>query len=540
MAKYIFVTGGVVSSLGKGITAASLGRLLKNRGYKVTIQKFDPYINIDPGTMSPYQHGEVFVTDDGTETDLDLGHYERFIDINLGKNSNVTTGKIYWSVLQKERHGDYLGSTVQVIPHITNEIKKNVHRVGDDDNADIVITEIGGTVGDIESLPFLEAIRQIKKEVGRNDVLYIHVTLVPYIGAAGELKTKPTQHSVKELRSIGIQPDIIVCRSEKPLSEDMKDKLALFCDIDKDAVIQNRTLDSIYEVPLLLAEEGLDRIVLDKLALEDRPCDMEDWKKMVYDIYHTEKELEIALVGKYVALHDAYLSVAEALSHAGIAYKSKVNIHWIDSETLEGDDVDFDVDFDVVFKDIDGIVVPGGFGGRGVEGKVRTIHYAREHKIPFLGLCLGMQCSVMEYARYVCGMQGATSSEFNETAEYPVIDLMADQVDVSEKGGTMRLGLYPCKLREGTKAKEVYGEDLIYERHRHRWEFNNKYRKELTDAGLVISGTSPDDRLVEIVEAPDHPWFVGCQFHPEFKSRPTKAHPLFKGLIKTALELKEK
>ena len=532
MAKYIFVTGGVVSSLGKGITAASLGRLLKNRGYKVTIQKFDPYINIDPGTMSPYQHGEVFVTDDGTETDLDLGHYERFIDINLGKNSNVTTGKIYWSVLQKERHGDYLGSTVQVIPHITNEIKKNVHRVGDDDNADIVITEIGGTVGDIESLPFLEAIRQIKKEVGRNDVLYIHVTLVPYIGAAGELKTKPTQHSVKELRSIGIQPDIIVCRSEKPLSEDMKDKLALFCDIDKDAVIQNRTLDSIYEVPLLLAEEGLDRIVLDKLALEDRPCDMEDWKKMVYDIYHTEKELEIALVGKYVALHDAYLSVAEALSHAGIAYKSKVNIHWIDSETLEGDDVDFDA----VFKDIDGIVVPGGFGGRGVEGKVRTIHYAREHKIPFLGLCLGMQCSVMEYARYVCGMQGATSSEFNETAEYPVIDLMADQVDVSEKGGTMRLGLYPCKLREGTKAKEVYGEDLIYERHRHRWEFNNKYRKELTDAGLVISGTSPDDRLVEIVEAPDHPWFVGCQFHPEFKSRPTKAHPLFKGLIKTALE----
>ncbi len=535
MAKYIFVTGGVVSSLGKGITAASLGRLLKNRGYKVTIQKFDPYINIDPGTMSPYQHGEVFVTDDGTETDLDLGHYERFIDINLGKNSNVTTGKIYWSVLQKERHGDYLGSTVQVIPHITNEIKKNVHRVGDDDNADIVITEIGGTVGDIESLPFLEAIRQIKKEVGRNDVLYIHVTLVPYIGAAGELKTKPTQHSVKELRSIGIQPDIIVCRSEKPLSEDMKDKLALFCDIDKDAVIQNRTLDSIYEVPLLLAEEGLDRIVLDKLALEDKPCDMEDWKKMVYDIYHTEKELEIALVGKYVALHDAYLSVAEALSHAGIAYKSKVNIHWIDSETLEGDDVDFDA----VFKDIDGIVVPGGFGGRGVEGKVRTIHYAREHKIPFLGLCLGMQCSVMEYARYVCGMQGATSSEFNETAEYPVIDLMADQVDVSEKGGTMRLGLYPCKLREGTKAKEVYGEDLIYERHRHRWEFNNKYRKELTDAGLVISGTSPDDRLVEIVEAPDHPWFVGCQFHPEFKSRPTKAHPLFKGLIKTALELKE-
>ena len=473
MAKYIFVTGGVVSSLGKGITAAALGRLLKNRGYKVTIQKFDPYINIDPGTMSPYQHGEVFVTDDGTETDLDLGHYERFIDINLGKHSNVTTGKIYWSVLQKERHGDYLGSTVQVIPHITNEIKKGVHRVGDDDNADIVITEIGGTVGDIESLPFLEAIRQIKKEVGRNDVLYIHVTLVPYIGAAGELKTKPTQHSVKELRGIGIQPDIIVCRSEKPLSEEMKDKLALFCDIDKEAVIQNRTLDSIYEVPLLLAEEGLDTIVLKKLDLPDRPCDMEDWKKMVYDIYHTERDVEIALVGKYVALHDAYLSVAEALSHAGTAYKVNVNIRWIDSETLE----EPNVSPAEVFRGVAGIIVPGGFGNRGIEGKVKAIQYARENKIPFLGLCLGMQCSVMDFARHVCGMKDATSSEFDETAAYPVIDLMADQVKVSEKGGTMRLGLYPCKLVPGTKAHDVYGEDLIYERHRHRWEFNNKYRK---------------------------------------------------------------
>ena len=535
MAKYIFVTGGVVSSLGKGITAASLGRLLKNRGYKVTIQKFDPYINIDPGTMSPYQHGEVFVTDDGTETDLDLGHYERFIDINLGKNSNVTTGKIYWSVLQKERRGDYLGSTVQVIPHITNEIKKNVHRVGDDDNADIVITEIGGTVGDIESLPFLEAIRQIKKEVGRNDVLYIHVTLVPYIGAAGELKTKPTQHSVKELRSIGIQPDVIVCRSEKPLSEEMKEKLALFCDIDKEAVIQNRTLDSIYEVPLLLAEEGLDKIVLHKLALPDTPCNMADWEEMVYHIYNAEKEVEVALVGKYVTLHDAYLSVAEALSHAGIAYKAKVNIHWIDSEALESEDADLAA----VFNGIGGIVVPGGFGGRGVEGKVRTIQYARENKVPFLGLCLGMQSSVMEFARNVCGMGGANSTEFDEAAPYPVIDLMPDQEDITEKGGTMRLGLYPCKLAEGTKAREVYGEDLIYERHRHRWEFNNKYRKELTAAGLVISGTSPDDRLVEIVEVADHPWFVGCQFHPEFKSRPTNAHPLFKGLIKAALEFKE-
>ncbi|WP_423902125.1 CTP synthase, partial [Colibacter massiliensis] len=399
-------------------------------------------------------------------------------------------------------------------------------------NADIVITEIGGTVGDIESLPFLEAIRQIKKEVGRNDVLYIHVTLVPYIGAAGELKTKPTQHSVKELRGIGIQPDIIVCRSEKPLSEEMKDKLALFCDIDKEAVIQNRTLDSIYEVPLLLAEEGLDTIVLKKLDLPDRPCDMEDWKKMVYDIYHTERDVEIALVGKYVALHDAYLSVAEALSHAGTAYKVNVNIRWIDSETLE----EPNVSPAEVFRGVAGIIVPGGFGNRGIEGKVKAIQYARENKIPFLGLCLGMQCSVMDFARHVCGMKDATSSEFDETAAYPVIDLMADQVKVSEKGGTMRLGLYPCKLVPGTKAHDVYGEDLIYERHRHRWEFNNKYRKELTHAGLVISGTSPDDRLVEIVEIADHPWFVGCQFHPEFKSRPTKAHPLFKGFIKAALE----
>ena len=410
-----------------------------------------------------------------------------------------------------------------------------MHRVGDDDNADIVITEIGGTVGDIESLPFLEAIRQIKKEVGRNDVLYIHVTLVPYIGAAGELKTKPTQHSVKELRSIGIQPDVIVCRSEKPLSEEMKEKLALFCDIDKEAVIQNRTLDSIYEVPLLLAEEGLDKIVLHKLALPDTPCNMADWEEMVYHIYNAEKEVEVALVGKYVTLHDAYLSVAEALSHAGIAYKAKVNIHWIDSEALESEDADLAA----VFNGIGGIVVPGGFGGRGVEGKVRTIQYARENKVPFLGLCLGMQSSVMEFARNVCGMGGANSTEFDEAAPYPVIDLMADQVDISEKGGTMRLGLYPCKLAEGTKAREVYGEDLIYERHRHRWEFNNKYRKELTAAGLVISGTSPDDRLVEIVEVADHPWFVGCQFHPEFKSRPTNAHPLFKGLIKAALEFKE-
>ena len=536
MTKYIFVTGGVVSSLGKGITAAALGRLLKNRGFKVTIQKFDPYINVDPGTMSPYQHGEVFVTDDGTETDLDLGHYERFIDINLGKNSNVTTGKIYWSVLQKERHGDYLGHTVQVIPHITNEIKNRVVRVGDDDNADVVITEIGGTVGDIESLPFLEAIRQIKKDVGRNDVLYIHVTLVPFIGAAGELKTKPTQHSVKELRSIGIQPDIIVCRTEHSLSEELKEKLALFCDIEPEAVIENKTLKSIYEVPLLLAKEGMDRIVLEKLALPDKPCNMTDWEQMVQDIYHTEQDIEVALVGKYVSLHDAYLSVAEALNHAGIAYKAKVNIRWIDSEMLE----DGQCSVEEIFRGVDAIVVPGGFGNRGIEGKIKEVRYAREHKVPYLGLCLGMQCAVMEFARHVAGIKGATSSEFDETAQHPVIDLMADQVDVSNKGGTMRLGLYPCKVAANTKAYSVYQDKLIYERHRHRWEFNNKYRAQLVEAGLILSGTSPNDRLVEIVELPDHPWFVGCQFHPEFKSRPTKAHPLFKGLIQAAIEEKKK
>ena len=498
--KYIFVTGGVVSSLGKGITAASLGRLLKNRGFNVTIQKFDPYINIDPGTMSPYQHGEVFVTDDGAETDLDLGHYERFIDINLSKRSNITAGKVYWSVINKERKGDYLGSTVQVIPHITNEIKQNVYRVGKEDNADVVITEIGGTVGDIESLPFMEAIRQVKKEVGRNDVLYIHVTLVPYINAAGELKTKPTQHSVKELRSIGIQPDILVCRSEKHISDDMKEKLALFCDVEPEAVIENQTCSSIYEVPLMMQDQGLDDIV-----------------------------------GKYVALHDAYLSVVEALDHAGIATGTKVNIRWIDSEELD----DTSVDPKEVFEGVEGIIVPGGFGSRGVEGKIRTIQYARENNIPYLGLCLGMQSAVMEFARNVCGMEGATSSEFDENAKYKVIDLMSDQVDVDKKGGTMRLGIYPCKVEAGTKTHEAYGEDLIYERHRHRYEFNNEYRQQLTDAGLVISGTSPDGRLVESIEVKNHPFFIGTQAHPELKSRPNNAHPLFRGFVDAILELKK-
>ena len=532
MSKYIFVTGGVVSSLGKGITAASLGRLLKNRGYKVTIQKFDPYINIDPGTMSPYQHGEVFVTDDGAETDLDLGHYERFIDMNLSKASNVTTGKIYQSVINKERKGEYLGSTIQVIPHITNEIKDRVLRVGREDNADIVITEIGGTVGDIESQPFLEAIRQVKKDVpNRNDVLYIHVTLIPYISAAGELKTKPTQHSVKELRSIGIQPDIIVCRTEKEISDDMKRKIALFCDVDSEAVISNMTCRSIYEVPLLLQQEGLDRIALQKLGLEDRPCDMEEWTSMVDRILSAEKQVDIALVGKYVELHDAYLSVAEALSHAGFAFGTKVNIHWINSEELE-DHLDT---LDEVFGGVGGIIVPGGFGSRGIEGKIASIRWAREHKVPFLGLCLGMQCAVIEFARHVCGMTDANSSEIAPDCAYPVIDLMADQEDITDKGGTMRLGLYPCKLAAGTKARALYGEEIVYERHRHRYEVNNEYREAMAKHGLVFSGTSPDERLVEMIELSDHPFFMATQAHPEFKSRPTRPHPLFRGFVEAAI-----
>ncbi len=534
MSKYIFVTGGVVSSLGKGITAASLGRLLKNRGYKVTIQKFDPYINIDPGTMSPYQHGEVFVTDDGAETDLDLGHYERFIDMNLSKASNVTTGKIYQSVINKERKGEYLGSTIQVIPHITNEIKDRVLRVGREDNADIVITEIGGTVGDIESQPFLEAIRQVRKDVpNRNDVLYIHVTLIPYISAAGELKTKPTQHSVKELRSIGIQPDIIVCRTEKEISDDMKRKIALFCDVDPEAVISNMTCSTIYEVPLLLQEEGLDSIVLRKLGLEDRPCDMTEWKAMVDRILAAEKQVDIALVGKYVELHDAYLSVAEALSHAGFAFGTKIRIHWVNSEELE-DHLDT---LDDVFKGVGGIVVPGGFGSRGIEGKIASIRWAREHKVPFLGLCLGMQCAVIEFARHVCGMTDANSSEIAPDCQYPVIDLMADQEDVTEKGGTMRLGLYPCKLAAGTKARALYDDkEIVYERHRHRYEVNNEFRQAMVDKGLVIAGTSPDNRLVEMIELKDHPYFEATQAHPEFKSRPTRPHPLFKGFVEAAIK----
>ena len=537
MTKYIFVTGGVVSSLGKGITAASLGRLLKNRGYKVTIQKFDPYINIDPGTMSPYQHGEVFVTDDGAETDLDLGHYERFIDVNLSKGSNVTTGKIYQSVINKERKGEYLGSTIQVIPHITNEIKERVLRVGRNDNADIVITEIGGTVGDIESLPFLEAIRQVKKDVpNRNDVLYIHVTLIPYIHAAGELKTKPTQHSVKELRSIGIQPDIIVCRTEKIVSDDMKKKIALFCDVDSNAVINNATCSTIYEVPLLLQEEGLDRIVMQKLGLEDRFCDMKEWTVMVDRIRETnasDREIKVALVGKYVALHDAYLSVVESLYHAGYEAGVQVKIKWIDSEDLESPGCNLNE----VFGDVQGVVIPGGFGSRGVEGKIAAIRYVRENNIPFLGLCLGMQCAVIEFARHVCGMKEAHSKEFNDATPYPVIDLMEDQEDVTEKGGTMRLGQYPCKLKEGTMARRLYGnQEIVYERHRHRYEVNNELRPQMESQGLIISGTSPDNRLVQMIELQNHPYFAATQAHPEFKSRPTRPHPLFQGFVQAIVK----
>lgn len=534
MTKYIFVTGGVVSSLGKGITAASLGRLLKSRGYKVTIQKFDPYINIDPGTMSPYQHGEVFVTDDGAETDLDLGHYERFIDINLSKNSNTTTGKIYQSVINKERRGDYLGGTVQVIPHITNEIKERVFRVGKQDNADFVITEIGGTVGDIESLPFLEAIRQVKYEVGPHDVIYIHVTLVPYISAAGELKTKPTQHSVKELRSIGISPDIIVCRSEKPISDEMKRKMAMFCDVDVDAVVQNLTASSIYEVPMLMEKEGLDTIALRKLNMEDKPKDMQGWYDMVANVLQKyDHKVKIAVVGKYVALQDAYISITESLRHAAVANKTELEIKWVNSEEIEAPETDMDA----LMADVDGILVPGGFGNRGIEGKIKAINYARVNKIPFFGICLGMQTAVIEFARNVCGFTGANSSEFDPEGPYPVIDLMPEQVDIEDMGGTMRLGLYPCKITPDSLTAKAYGEELIYERHRHRYEFNNAYREELTKNGLKLGGTLPNGRLVEIVELHTevHPWFLAVQFHPEFKSRPTRPHPLFRDFIAAAL-----
>lgn len=529
MTKYIFVTGGVVSSLGKGITAASLGRLLKNRGLKVTIQKFDPYLNVDPGTMSPYQHGEVFVTDDGAETDLDLGHYERFIDINLSKNNNVTTGKIYSSVISKERRGEYLGGTVQVIPHITNEIKERVFRAGRETNSDVVITEIGGTVGDIESLPFLEAIRQIKSDIGRENVMYIHVTLIPYIKAAGEVKTKPTQHSVKELRSIGIQPNVIVCRTEYELSADMKAKIALFCDIDANAVVECRDASTLYEVPLNLRDEGLDEIVVNHLKLTTPAPDMREWESMLERIKKLEHTVEIAIVGKYVALHDAYLSVVESLSHAGFASNAEVNIRWVNAEEVTEENVD------EMLRGVGGILVPGGFGDRGIEGKITAIRYAREKLIPFFGICLGMQVSVIEYGRSVLGLQGANSSEIDPATPYPLIDLLPEQKDIEDMGGTMRLGLYPCKILPDSLAMSCYDDELVYERHRHRYEFNNAYRDEIEKAGLVISGSSPDGRLVEIVELPGHPWFLSVQFHPEFTSRPNRPQPLFREFVKASL-----
>ncbi len=529
--KYIFITGGVVSSLGKGITAASLGRLLKSRGVRVSLQKFDPYINVDPGTMSPYQHGEVYVTEDGAETDLDVGHYERFVDQNSSKYANVTTGRIYQTVLDKERRGDYLGQTVQVIPHITNEIKERVMMVEkiSPDKPDVVITEIGGTVGDIESLPFLEAIRQLKVELGRDRVMYIHVTLVPYIKAAGELKTKPSQHSVKELRSIGIQPDILVCRTEKDLSEDIKAKLALFCDVDRKAVIQLKDAASIYEVPLMLAQEGLDCEVIKRLGLSCHDADLAEWEEMVQRVRGLDKKVTVALVGKYVELPDAYLSVVESLKHAGFQYNTEVEIKWIDAEEIEKDGPAN------LLQDIDAILVPGGFGERGIEGKIATTGYARKNKIPFLGICLGMQCAVIEFARNVCGLSGANSSEFDPSAPHPVVHLMSEQENIANKGGTMRLGVYPCRLVPGTASQLAYDQEEISERHRHRYEINNKYREQLEMNNLKISGQSPDGSLVEMIELPDHPWFVACQFHPELKSRPNRPHPLFLGLIKAAL-----
>lgn len=526
MAKFVFVTGGVVSSLGKGITAASLGRLLKCRGLKVAIQKLDPYINVDPGTMSPYQHGEVYVTEDGAETDLDLGHYERFIDINITRNCNVTTGGIYGSVINKERRGEYLGGTVQVIPHITNEIKDQVRRLADESNhADVIITEIGGTVGDIESQPFLEAIRQLKGDLGKENVVYIHVTLVPYLRAANELKTKPTQHSVKELRSIGIQPDVVVCRSELPLSKEMEEKLALFCDIDKEAVIQALDVPSIYEVPLMLKGEGLDDIVLDKLGIDAPPPDLTEWREMLHRAKNLRYLTTIALVGKYVSLHDAYLSVVEALRHAGFFHGSAIEVKWVNSEEINRSNVEN------ILKETDGILVPGGFGDRGIEGKIEAIRYARENRIPFLGLCLGMQLAVVEFARNVIGWEDANSTEFNPGTAYPVIDLLPGQRELDQKGGTMRLGSYPCRLQPGSAARLAYGVDLIEERHRHRYEFNNMFLEDFARHGMQFCGTSPDGYLVEMIELAGHPWFVATQFHPEFKSRPNRSHPLFREFV---------
>ena len=530
--KYVFVTGGVVSGLGKGITAASLGRLLKNRGYKVTIQKFDPYINVDPGTMSPFEHGEVFVTDDGAETDLDLGHYERFIDENLTKNSSVTTGKIYSNVITKERRGDYLGKTVQVIPHITNEIKENIYSFEKED-IDIVITEIGGTVGDIESLPFLEAIRQIGLEKDIEDVVYIHVTLLPYISCSNEIKSKPTQHSVKELQSLGIKPNILVCRTECDIPNTVRDKLALFCNVKKESVIQNKTADCLYSVPLMLEKEGLASEVCKYLKLDKTNADNTEWENMIENIRKiNNNSVTIGIIGKYIQLEDSYLSVVESLRHAGYANQTNVNIKFIDSETIT------DKNAKLILSDLSGIIVPGGFGNRGIEGKIKAIKYARENNIPFLGICLGMQMAVVEFARNVLKITDANSSEFDEICKNPVIHIMDNQIGINKKGGTMRLGSYPCKIKPGTLAEKIYGSCNINERHRHRYEFNNDYKEEIEKAGMICSGTSPDEKLVEIIEIPSHPFFIAGQFHPEFKSRPNRPAPLFNSLVKAAKEIK--
>ncbi|MFW6409851.1 MAG: CTP synthase [Halanaerobiales bacterium] len=535
MSKYIFVTGGVVSALGKGITAATLGRLLKSRGLNVSIQKFDPYINVDPGTMSPYQHGEVFVTEDGAETDLDLGHYERFIDENLSQSNNVTTGMIYGSVIRKERKGEYLGATVQVIPHITDEIKNRITRVSEETEADVVITEIGGTVGDIESLPFIEAIRQLKSDLGKKNIFYLHCTLVPYLNTAGELKTKPTQHSIKELRGIGIQPDAIVCRSDRELTREVNDKIALFGDIEKEAVIEAVDADNIYELPLNFEEEGLADIVLDKLELKDRviPPELSDWENMVNKMKNRSKTISIGIVGKYVELPDAYISILEALDHAGAVNDTEVDIDLIYAENLENEDAN------QYLNEFDAVLVPGGFGDRGIEGKIAAIKYARENKIPYFGICLGMQCAVIEFARNVSGLKGANSFEFDPATPHPVIDIMPEQEKIEDMGGTMRLGSYPCVLQEGTISKKAYSIEKVGERHRHRYELNNDYREKLSENGMIMAGLSPDDKLVEIIELEDHPWFVGVQFHPEFRSRPNRPHPLFDSFVEAALKYRE-
>lgn len=527
--KFIFITGGVVSGLGKGITAASLGRLLKSRGLKVTAQKLDPYLNVDPGTMNPVQHGEVFVTDDGAETDLDLGHYERFIDESLSQNSNLTSGRVYWKVISDERKGVYGGQTIQIIPHVTNEIKRYINRNADT-GADVCLVEIGGTVGDIESQPFLEAIRQFAVEAGRENCLFIHVTLVPYLAASDELKSKPTQHSVKEMLSIGISPDIIVCRTEHPLTDDIRNKIALFCNVDKECVIENNNCDILYAVPMMLKEQHMDDVVIKKLGIECGEPNLEDWENMLYALRNPKQTVKIAMVGKYVELHDSYISVNEALKHGGIETRSAVDIDWIDSETLEGDDVNLDD----ILGEVDGILVPGGFGSRGIEGKINACQYARTHGIPYLGICLGMQIAIIEFARHVLGMNGANSAEINPDTPFPVIDILPEQKEVTDMGGTMRLGQYPCTLNPESKSYELYGASMIYERHRHRYEVNNDYRNDLLSGGMIFAGTSPDNHIVEMVEIPNHPWFVACQFHPEFKSRPNKPHPLFRGFVTAA------